>query len=85
MNLKSVKDIWDYIKKEYEENERTKNMQILNLILEFEMLKMKKAETMKEYTGKLLDIVNKLRILGNDIPDERIVRIFLAYVPLRYE
>jgi len=85
MNLKSVKDIWDYIKKEYEENERTKNMQILNLILEFEMLKMKKAETMKEYTDKLFDIVNKLRILGNDIPDERIVRNFLVFVPPRYE
>jgi len=26
MNLKSEKDIWNYIKKEYEGNERTKNM-----------------------------------------------------------
>ena len=49
------------------------------------MLKMKKAETMKEYTDKLFDIVNKLRILGNDIPDERIVRNFLVFVSARYE
>jgi hypothetical protein len=35
MNLKSAKDIRDYIKKEYKGNERTKNMQILNLILVF--------------------------------------------------
>ena len=48
MNLKSAKDIWDYIKKECEGNERTKNMQILNLIREFEMLKMKEAETIKK-------------------------------------
>jgi len=47
MNLKSEKDIWDYIKKEYEGNERTKNMKILNLTREFEMLKMKEAETIK--------------------------------------
>jgi len=49
------------------------------------MLKMKEAEPMKEYTDKLLDIVNKLRLLGNDMPDERIVRFFLAYVHVRYE
>jgi len=60
-------------------------MQILNLILEFEMLIMKEAETMKEYTDKLLDIVNKVRLLGNDIPDERIVRNFLVFVSARYE
>lgn len=43
MKFKSKKDICDYLKKEYERNERTKNMQILNLIKEFEMLKIKEA------------------------------------------
>ena len=46
MNLKSAKYIWDYIKKEYQGNERTKNMQVLNLIREFEMVKMKESETL---------------------------------------
>ena len=31
MNLESAKGIWDYLKKEYQGNERTKNMQVLNL------------------------------------------------------
>ena len=59
MNLKSAKDIWDYIKKEYEGNERTKNMQIVNLILEFEMLKMKEAETVTTRYPKLNNNNNK--------------------------
>ena len=41
MNLKSTKGIWDYLKREYQGNEGTKNMQVLNLIREFEMHKMK--------------------------------------------
>ena len=47
MNLESAKGIWDYLKKEYQGNERTKNMQVLNLIREFEMHKMKEIEKSK--------------------------------------
>ena len=33
-------------------------MQVLNLIREFEMQKMKESETIKEYSDRLLGIVN---------------------------
>jgi predicted aspartyl protease len=85
MNLKSTKDIWDYLEKEYQGNERTKNLQILNLIREFEMLKMKEVETIKEYSNKLLGVVNKVRLLGKEFSDERIVEKILVSVPERYE
>jgi hypothetical protein len=81
MNLKSAKDIWDYLEKEYQGNERTKNLQILNLIREFEMLKMKEAETIKEYSNKLLGVVNKVRLLGKEFSDERIVEKFWFMCP----
>jgi len=49
------------------------------------MLKMKEAEIKKEYANKLFGIVNKVRLLGNDFSDQRIVQIFVVYVPERYE
>jgi hypothetical protein len=64
MNLESAKGIWDYLKKEYQGNERTKNMQVLNIIREFEMQKMKETENIKDYADKLLSIINKVRLLG---------------------
>ena len=85
MNLESAKDIWDYLKKEYRGNERTKNMQVLNLIREFEMLKMKETETIKDNSDKLLGIVNKVRLLGKDFSDERIVQKILVTLPEKYE
>ena len=84
MNLESAKDIWDHLKKEYQGNERTKNMQVLNLIREFEMLKMKETETIKDYSDKLLGIVNKVRLLGKDFSDERIVQKILITLPEKY-
>ncbi|KAG8496128.1 hypothetical protein CXB51_008996 [Gossypium anomalum] len=59
MNLGSAKKIWNYLKKEYQGNERTKNMQVLNLTREFEMMKMNETETNKDYFDKLGGIVNK--------------------------
>ncbi|XP_052171634.1 uncharacterized protein LOC127787610 [Diospyros lotus] len=63
MNLSSAKTIWDHLKEEYQGNERVKNMQVLNLIREFEMQRMKESETVKEYIDMLLSLANKLRLL----------------------
>ena len=48
-------------------------MQILNLIREFEIQQMKEIETIKAHSDKLLSIVNKVRLLGRDFSDDRIV------------
>ena len=85
MNLDSAKEIWDYLKTEYEGNERTKNMQVLNLIREFEMQKMKETDNIKDYFDKLLSIINKVRLLGKDFPDESIVQKILVTMPEKYE
>jgi len=85
MNLKSAKEIWDYLKSEYQGCERTKGMQVLNLGREFEMQSMKETETIKGYTDRLLSIANKVRLLGKDFLDERIVQKILVTVPKKYE
>ena len=64
MTLKSAFETWNFLKREYEGDQRIKGMQVLNLVREFEMQKMKESETIKEYANKLLTIVNKVRLLG---------------------
>ena len=60
-------------------------MQAPNLVREFEMQKMKEFETIKEYANKLLSIANKVRLLGSEFPDSRIVEKILVTVPERFE
>ena len=45
MSLKSTKPLWDFLKKEYEGDERIKKMKVLNLVREFALQKMKELET----------------------------------------
>lgn len=85
MSLKSAKEIWDYLKKEYEGDERIKGMQVLNLIREFELQRMKDSETIQDYSDKLLNIANSVRLLGSKFSDSRIVEKILVTVPERYE
>ncbi|KAF2319623.1 hypothetical protein GH714_017668 [Hevea brasiliensis] len=59
MTLESANAIWNYLRDEYQGNERIKGMKVLNLIKEFEVLKMKESETIKEYSDKLLKIANQ--------------------------
>jgi len=85
MSLKSTKEIWDYLKKEYEGDERIKGMQVLNLIREFELQRIKDFETIQDYSDKLLNIANNVRLLGSEFSDSRIVEKNLVTVPERYE
>jgi hypothetical protein len=60
-------------------------MQILNLIREFELQRMKEFETIKEHSNKLLVIVNKVKLLGTTSTYSRIIEKILVTVPERYE
>lgn len=85
MSLKSAKEIWNYLKSEYEGDTRIRGMQVLNLIRDFEMQKMKETETIKEYSDRLLSIANRVRLLGSSLADSRIVEKILVTVPERFE
>ena len=41
MTCNSAKAIWDFLKKEYEGDERIRGMKVLNMVREFEMQGMK--------------------------------------------
>nr|KYP70614.1 hypothetical protein KK1_009835 [Cajanus cajan] len=97
MTLKSAKIIWDYLKKEYAEDERIRSMQVLNLMREFEIQRMKETKTIKQYFDKLLGIANKIQslvqeldlksdgLLGTQFLNSRIVEKILVTILERYE
>ncbi|XP_022927115.1 uncharacterized protein LOC111434054 [Cucurbita moschata] len=85
MSLKTAKEIWDYLKSEYEGDERIRGMKVLNLIRDFELQKMKESESVKEYSNRLLSIANKVRLLGSVLNDSRIVEKLLVTLPEKFE
>ncbi|XP_031378444.1 uncharacterized protein LOC116193832 [Punica granatum] len=46
---------------------------------------MEERETVKEFADRLVEIANKIRVLGTDIKDDRLVQKILVSVPERFE
>ncbi|KAL6325071.1 hypothetical protein AAG906_022279 [Vitis piasezkii] len=74
-----------YLKEEYKGNERIKNMRVMNLIREFEMKKMKESDVVKDYATQLLSIAYKVRLLGKEFSNEKILQKILVTLPEKYE
>uniref|UniRef100_A0A2P2MWP9 Uncharacterized protein LOC102664977 n=1 Tax=Rhizophora mucronata TaxID=61149 RepID=A0A2P2MWP9_RHIMU len=58
MACDTAKEAWDRLKEDFGGSSKTKTMQLLNLRREFEFLRMKDTETVKDYSDKLLKVVN---------------------------
>ena len=58
---------------------------MMNLIQEFEIMRMKESQTIKDYAKQLLIIANKVRLLGKEFSDERVVQKNFVTLPKKYE
>ena len=64
MACESPKEAWDKLKEEFQGTERTRQQQLLNLRRDFENLKMKDEETVKQYSDRIMAVVNSIKLLG---------------------
>ncbi|KAJ8751151.1 hypothetical protein K2173_016332 [Erythroxylum novogranatense] len=85
MTCETAKQAWDTLMEIYQGSERTRKMQVLNLKREFELLRMKETESIEDYSDRLLTVVNKIRLAGEELPDSRIVQKVLVSLPERFE
>ena len=61
MSCETPKEVWEKLKEDFDGSDRVKT-ELLTLEREFEMLWMKEGDTVKEYSAKLVEIVNKIRL-----------------------
>ncbi|KAL0374306.1 UNVERIFIED_CONTAM: hypothetical protein Sradi_3346300 [Sesamum radiatum] len=60
-------------------------MQIFNLRKEFELLKMKETKNVKEYIDRVMKVVNRIRLMDEDLHEKRIVEKVIVTLPERFE
>ena len=85
MDLESPKLVWDKLQGEFEGSIRVKAVRLLALKREFELMKMKDAETVKNYTGRLMDTVNQMRLLGDVVEEQKVVEKIMVSLPQKFE
>ena len=60
----TAKKAWDKLKEEFEGSTTVKAIELITLKREFEILKMKDSDFVKDYTTKLMSIVNQIILAG---------------------
>ncbi|XP_060667875.1 probable disease resistance protein At1g58390 [Ziziphus jujuba] len=78
-------DLKDKLKEEFQGSARARQMQVLNLKREFETLRMKDSELVKDFIDKLMKVVNQIRILGEELGDRRVVEKVVVSLPEKFE
>ncbi|KAK5784131.1 hypothetical protein PVK06_038650 [Gossypium arboreum] len=80
----TLKQAWDRLKEEFQGSDKTRQQQLINLRRDFENLRMKESETIKQYVDRIMATVNNIRILGDD-SDKMIVEKVITILPEKYE
>ncbi|KAG8485451.1 hypothetical protein CXB51_021502 [Gossypium anomalum] len=66
-------EAWERLKEEFMGSDKTRQQQLINLRRDFENLKMKESETIKQYSDRIMVTVNSIRLLGEDFSESRVV------------
>lgn len=80
----STKEAWDTLKTLYMGSDRVRTTKVQTLKAEFEVLTMKESETVDDFSGKLSNIVNNIRALGDNMEEAYVVKKILRAVPSRF-
>ncbi|GAV92250.1 DUF4219 domain-containing protein/UBN2 domain-containing protein, partial [Cephalotus follicularis] len=67
----TAKEAWDTLQDEFQGSERVRAIRLLNFRRDYENLKMKDNETVKDYVLRLMELVNQMRIYGEKISDQK--------------
>jgi len=81
----TAKDIWDSMKKKYQGTARVKRAQLQALRKEFEILYMKKGESVNDYFARTPSIANKMRIHGESLEDFAVIEKILRLMTHKFD
>ncbi|KHN23990.1 hypothetical protein glysoja_047761, partial [Glycine soja] len=85
MGAKTAKEAWNTLQEEFQGSVKVRAVKLQSLRRDFELLKMKESETVKDYYSKVKGIVNQMRAFGEDILDKKIVEKILITMPQKFD
>ncbi|XP_044511577.1 uncharacterized protein LOC123229722 [Mangifera indica] len=81
----TAKQVWEKLQQEYQGSEKTRTMKIITLKRLLENTRMNDTESVSQYSDRIMKLVNEMRILGEDLSEERIVEKVLVSLLEKFE
>ncbi|KAG6481290.1 hypothetical protein ZIOFF_057886 [Zingiber officinale] len=84
-NCNTPKKIFDRLKAIHEGGDQIRKIHIRNRISDFEANRMSYKETVQDYYDRTIEIVNEIRALGGELPEEKVVEKATMSLPNKFE
>ncbi|GAA0149520.1 hypothetical protein LIER_08671 [Lithospermum erythrorhizon] len=81
---KTVKEAWGILMVSYKGVDRAQKSKLQTLIRLYDRCEMTSTETVERYFSRLTDLVNKIRLYGDEIRDGAVVEKILRTIPIKY-
>ena len=85
MDATNVKDAWSTLQEEFQGSNKVCAIKLQSLRWDFELIKMKESETVKDYYSMIKEIVSQMKTCGKNNLGKKIVEKILISIPLRYD
>nr|XP_010941826.1 uncharacterized protein LOC105059982 [Elaeis guineensis] len=85
ISKETSKDIWDSMKKKYQDSSSVKRAQLQALRKDFETQQMKDGEFVTHYCARTMVITNKMRFHGEKMEDVAIVEKILRFLASKFD
>ena len=83
-SIETAKEAWTILQPTYEGTKVVNDLKLQRLTTSFEEIKMEEDESFDKFYAKFKDIMNSTFNLGETIPEPKIVRKVLRFLPERF-
>jgi len=84
-NAKTAKEAWDILKLSYKGVEKAQKSKLQSMRREYERYEMSSSETVEQYFSQVTNLVNKMKVYGEDIPESKVVEKILRTMPMKFD
>ncbi|XP_074363233.1 uncharacterized protein LOC141703691, partial [Apium graveolens] len=81
----TTKEAWEILEGEFHGDDKVRSINLQSLKKDFQNLRMKDSENTQSYNARVMEIVNQMKILGDDITDQHVVEKILISLTDKYE
>ncbi|EOY31124.1 Uncharacterized protein TCM_038123 [Theobroma cacao] len=85
MGCETATQAWNKLQEEFLRTNRTRQMKASNVRREFVLMRLKETQTVKEYINQVMRLVNQIRMLGENLPEVRVVEKILISIPEKFK
>ncbi|XP_058740876.1 uncharacterized protein LOC131613206 [Vicia villosa] len=84
-NAKTAKEAWDILKLSHKGVEEAQKSKLQSLHRKYERYEMSNSKTVEQYFSRVINLVNKMRVKGEDIPYSKLVEKIQRMMPMKFD